>query len=104
MRVKAQGDLTDAELDEALDVLVSRTQSQEISSLQQLESISMSLQKFSVPVINQCSTISEEIINKSEGLKNTIRNYFQSDHLLNSETICKSQVSIYEMIFFFSYI
>ncbi|KAF7394636.1 hypothetical protein HZH66_007810 [Vespula vulgaris] len=94
LRVKAQGDLTDAELDEALDVLVSRTQSQEISSLQQLESISMSLQKFSVPVINQCSTISEEIINKSEGLKNTIRNYFQSDHLLNSETICKSQVKL----------
>ncbi|XP_046823310.1 ATP-dependent DNA helicase Q4 [Vespa crabro] len=93
LRVKAQGDLTDAELDEALDVLVSRTQSQEVCSLQQLESISMSLQKFSVPMINQCSIMSEEIINKSEELKNTIRNYFKSDHLTN-ETVCRPQVRL----------
>lgn len=93
LRVKAQGDLTEAELDEALDVLVSRTQSQEVSSLRQLDSINMSLQKFSVPIIDQCSTMSDEIINKSEELKNTIRNYFQSDNLSTSETICRPQVS-----------
>ncbi|XP_015182486.1 PREDICTED: ATP-dependent DNA helicase Q4 [Polistes dominula] len=92
LRVKARGDLTEAELDEALDVLVSRTQSREISSLQQLEAVSMAFQKYSVSKINECLTASENIVNMSEGLKNTIRNYFQSDHL--NDTVCKTQVKL----------
>ncbi|KAI4486376.1 hypothetical protein M0802_012301 [Mischocyttarus mexicanus] len=92
LRVKARGDLTEAELDEALDVLVSRTQSREISSLQQLEAVSMAFQKYSAPIIGECFTMSEDILNKSEGLKNTIRNYFQSDQL--NDTTCKTQVKL----------
>ncbi|XP_014611463.1 PREDICTED: ATP-dependent DNA helicase Q4 [Polistes canadensis] len=92
LRVKARGDLTEAELDEALDVLVSRTQSREISSLQQLEAVSIAFQKYSASTINECLIASENIVNMSEGLKNTIRNYFQSDHL--NDTTCRTQVKL----------
>lgn len=93
LRVKARGDLTDVELDEALELLVSRTQSQEASSLHQLEFITSALNKYSMPTINQCLVISDEMNNKSEELKNVIRNYFQSDHVLTT-TDHKSQVKL----------
>ncbi|KOX78422.1 ATP-dependent DNA helicase Q4 [Melipona quadrifasciata] len=83
LRVKAPGDLTETELDEALDALVSRTQSQETSALQQLETISTTLQKFSVPSVQQCQTLNDEIINKSDQLKDVIRNYFDGKILLD---------------------
>lgn len=83
LRVKAPGDLTETELDEALDALVSRAQSQEISALQQLETISTTLQKFSVPSVQQCLTLNDEIINKSDQLKDVIRNYFDGKILLD---------------------
>ncbi|XP_043523721.1 ATP-dependent DNA helicase Q4 isoform X2 [Frieseomelitta varia] len=83
LRVKAPGDLTETELDEALDALVSRAQSQETSALQQLETISTTLQKFSVPSVQQCLTLNDEMINKSDQLKDVIRNYFDGKILLD---------------------
>ncbi|KAK2586565.1 hypothetical protein KPH14_011449 [Odynerus spinipes] len=93
LRVKARGDLTDVELDEALELLVSRTQSQETSSLQQLELITSTLNKYSMSTINQCLVVSEEMTNNSKELKNVIRSYFQLDRSLNNST-CKLQVKL----------
>lgn len=83
LRVKAPGDLTDVELDEALDALISRTQSQESSSLQKLEFMSSALNKISVSSIKHCLVLDDDIMKRSEELKNTIRKYFQSDSPLN---------------------
>ncbi|XP_077280539.1 recQ4 helicase [Temnothorax americanus] len=83
LRVKAPGDLTDVELDEALDALIARTQSQESSCLQQLELISSALDKISVSSIKHCSVLDDDITKRSEELKDTIREYFQSDSLNN---------------------
>jgi len=79
LRVKAPGDLTDTELDEALDGLIARTQSQESSCLQQLEIISSALNKISMPSIKHCSVLNDNVTKKSEELKDTIRDYFQSN-------------------------
>ncbi|XP_071649458.1 ATP-dependent DNA helicase Q4 [Temnothorax longispinosus] len=85
LRVKAPGDLTDVELDEALDALIARTQSQESSCLQQLELISSALDKISVSSIKHCSVLDDDITKRSEELKDTIREYFQSDSLNNHD-------------------
>lgn len=79
LRVKAPGNLTDAELDEALEALVARTQSQESSCLQKLEVISSTLDKVSVSSIKHCSSLNDDVAKKSEELKGIIREYFQSD-------------------------
>lgn len=96
LRVKAPGDLTDTELDEALDALIARTQSQESSCLQQLELISSTLDKISVSSIKNCSVLDDDVMKRSEELKNTIREYFQSDSPLNdldiSFQVCSSIV------------
>lgn len=84
LRVKAPGDLTDVELDEALEALIARTQSQESSCLQQLELTSSTLNKISVSSIKHCSVLDDDIIKRSEELKDTIREYFQSDSPLNN--------------------
>ncbi|XP_011866489.1 PREDICTED: ATP-dependent DNA helicase Q4 [Vollenhovia emeryi] len=86
LRVKAPGDLTDIELDEALDALIARTQSQESSSLQQLELLSSALNKVSVSSVKDCLTL-DDITKRSEELKDTIREYFQSDSPLNNPDI-----------------
>ncbi|XP_028049937.2 ATP-dependent DNA helicase Q4 isoform X2 [Monomorium pharaonis] len=83
-RVKAPGDLTDVELDEALNALIMRTQSQESSCLQQLELISCALDKTSVPSIKHCSSLDDNVTKRSEELKDIIRKYFQSDSPLNN--------------------
>ncbi|XP_024874723.1 ATP-dependent DNA helicase Q4 [Temnothorax curvispinosus] len=85
LRVKAPGDLTDVELDEALDALIARTQTQESSCLQQLELISSALDKISVSSIKHCSVLDDDITKRSEELKDTIREYFQSDSLNNHD-------------------
>lgn len=79
LRVKAPGDLTDIELDEALDALIARTQSQESLRLQQLEFIFSALSKISTSSIKHCSILNDDVTKKSEELKNVIREYFQSD-------------------------
>lgn len=87
LRVKAPGDLTDAELDEALDALIARTLSQESSCLQQLELISSAFDKISVPTIEHCSILDDDVMKRSEKLKNIIREYFLSDSPLNNVDI-----------------
>ncbi|KAG8038272.1 hypothetical protein G9C98_006599 [Cotesia typhae] len=78
LRVRAPGDLTDAELDEALDTLASRAQSQETSSLQQLEIIHAVMNKYSCQRVKDCEELNDDNIYKSNQLKNVIRQYFQS--------------------------
>ena len=82
LRVKAPGDLTDVELDEALDALVSRAQSQETSALQQLETIGVTLHKFSMPAVTGCLVLNEEMESKSDELKAVIRRYFEGEVLM----------------------
>lgn len=79
LRVKAPGDLSDIELDEALDALIARTQAQEFSCLRQLETISIALNDSSVPSIKYCSVLDDDVTKRSENLKDTIRRYFQSN-------------------------
>ncbi|KZC08279.1 ATP-dependent DNA helicase Q4 [Dufourea novaeangliae] len=86
LRVRAPGDLTEEELDEALDALVSRAKCQETSALQQLETISVTLQKFSMRSVDQCVIINEEITNKSNELKDVIRNYFDGKVVLDVDS------------------
>ncbi|XP_076650012.1 recQ4 helicase [Halictus rubicundus] len=83
LRVRAPGDLTEEELDEALDALVNRAQFQEVSALQQLETISMTLHKFSMPSVTHCTTMTEQTTNKSDELKIIIRKYFAGEVLLD---------------------
>lgn len=87
LRVKAPGDLSDVELDEALDALIARTQSQESSCLRQLEIISTALNGISVSSIKQCSVLEDDVARRSEKLKDTVRKYFQSDSPLNDVDI-----------------
>ncbi|XP_018357451.1 PREDICTED: ATP-dependent DNA helicase Q4 isoform X2 [Trachymyrmex cornetzi] len=83
LRMKAPGDLSDIELDEALDTLITRTQSQESLCLQQLELTSSAFNKISVSSINHCLVLDDNVMKRSEELKDTIRGYFQSDSPLN---------------------
>ncbi|XP_078041314.1 recQ4 helicase [Augochlora pura] len=83
LRVRAPGDLTDEELDEALDALISRAQFQETSGLQQLETISTTVHKFSMPSVTQCLTVNEDVTSKSDDMKSVIRKYFAGEVLLN---------------------
>ncbi|EFN84636.1 ATP-dependent DNA helicase Q4 [Harpegnathos saltator] len=87
LRVKAPGDLSDVELDEALDALIARTRSQESSCLRQLEIISSALSRISVSSIKYCLVLDEDVAKKSEELKDTIRKYFQSDSPLDNVDI-----------------
>lgn len=94
LRVKAPGDLTDIELDEALDALIERSQSQESSRLKQLELISSALNKISMSSVKHCSVLNNDITKRSEELKDAIREYFQSDSSLKdldiSSQVCSS--------------
>ncbi|XP_034942130.1 ATP-dependent DNA helicase Q4 [Chelonus insularis] len=83
LRVRAPGDLSDAELDEALDALAERTQSQQTVSLQQLEMIYTVLNKFSYQSVQDCKELTNDNIENSNGLKNLIRSYFQSSSPLS---------------------
>ncbi|XP_017794163.1 PREDICTED: ATP-dependent DNA helicase Q4 [Habropoda laboriosa] len=85
-RVQAPGDLTDEELDEALDALHKRTQDQEIAALQQLETIGVTLHKFGATTVKQCLTLNDEMTNKSDQLKDDIRSYFTGKILLDMDS------------------
>lgn len=87
LRVKAPGDLTDVELDEALDALIARTQFQESLCLQQLEFISSTLSEISTSSIKHCTVLNDDVTKRSEELKNVIREYFQSDSPLKNVDI-----------------
>lgn len=83
LRVRAPGDLNDTELDEALEALYERTQSQQDSGLKQLEAIHAALNKFSYNSVKDCVKLSNDNLEKSEFLKDIIREYFQSDKPLS---------------------
>lgn len=85
-RVKAPGDLTNEELDEALESLYQRSKSQETLCFQQLKAISAATREFSFKTVRECLKSAEDASLKSESLKNTIRSYFeQEDPLANIE-------------------
>ncbi|XP_044014928.1 ATP-dependent DNA helicase Q4 [Aphidius gifuensis] len=94
LRVRAPGDLTDTELDDALETLYQRTQSQQISALHQLEAIHAALNKFSHKSIKTCMELNDDTIEKSENLKKIIRQYFQSDTPLSIIDIEETKKSI----------
>lgn len=100
LRVKAPGDLTELELDEALDALVYRVQSQESSALQQLETIGVILHKFSVSSINECLIVNDNITNNSNRLKDVIRSYFDEEVLLDIDFNKQVSFHIYIYIMF----
>lgn len=93
-RVKAPGDLTDEELDEALETLVDRARFQESAALQQLETISATLHRLSTPSVKKCLELNDEVINKSNELKDIIRNYFEGKVLVDVDSIQQVYITI----------
>lgn len=83
-RVVAPGDLADAELDSALDLLYSRVKSQEENQLMQLERVFKGLSSIAMP---DClvSAKADPANEKSLELKKSIRKYFQSDDQLSND-------------------
>ncbi|KAG5681743.1 hypothetical protein PVAND_011152 [Polypedilum vanderplanki] len=77
-RIRAPGDLSDEELDRALDSLESRTQSQERTQLIQLQMIFDSFMSLAFPSFSKCST-NDLSIKESDELKVIIRKYFQTN-------------------------
>ncbi|XP_011299654.1 ATP-dependent DNA helicase Q4 [Fopius arisanus] len=96
LRVRAPGDLDDAELDEALETLYKRTQSQEKSSIHQLEVIYEALNGVSHGSVRECMELDEESLSKSEKLKTIIREYFLSSTPFNLSEINESKTIINE--------
>jgi autotransporter translocation and assembly factor TamB len=78
-RLIASGDLTNDELEEALESLNQQNQLYITQSLQRLKLISTTLQKFSFTKVKKCLDSNQEVEHKSEKLKNTIHNYFELD-------------------------
>lgn len=77
-RLIAPGDLTDFELDNTLDLLDSRVKRQEKTQLVQLEKIFRALTAVSVKSCLAAARV-EANDERSQQLKSTIRNYFQSN-------------------------
>lgn len=78
-RIKSPGDLSDDELDQALDTLESRTSSQELTQLIQLQIICDTFVSLATPNYVHCASNEKLPIDKSDELKSTIRKYFQSN-------------------------
>lgn len=78
-RIRSPGDLDDEELDQALDSLEQRTSMQESAQVVQLQIICETLVSLAVPNYMHCSINDKLPIDKSDQLKTTIRNYFQSN-------------------------
>lgn len=72
----APGNLTDSELDEALDNLYERVKAEEKTSLMQLHALHTTLTSVAVSSFKVC--ITEEISEKEKLLKSKIREYFES--------------------------
>lgn len=78
-RIRSPGDLDDEELDQALDSLEQRTSMQESAQVVQLQIICETLVSLAVPNYMHCSINDKLPIDKSDQLKTTIRNYFQTN-------------------------
>lgn len=76
--------LTDAELDEALEVLANEAQPQKVCGLFRPETICVSLSKFSFPYVPQFMHLTEDNTSKSESLKEMKPEYFCSDNCRSS--------------------
>ena len=94
-RVKAPGDLSNEELDEALESLYQRSELQISLSLRQLKSISISTRHFCFASVNESLELTEKAHYNSEQLKNKIRKYFESDDPLSDIAISSKQVNIF---------
>lgn len=84
-RIKSPGDLSDDELDHALDTLANRTSSQELTQLIQLQIICDTFNSLATPNFIHCATSEKLPIDKSNELKTIIRNYFQTNLPINVE-------------------
>lgn len=89
-RIKSPGDLSDEELDHALDSLEKRTSSQEQTQIIQLQIICDTLVSLAAPSYMHCATNANLPIEKSDQLKAIIRNYFQSNLPMDVE--CSSEL------------
>lgn len=78
-RIRSPGDLSDDELDQALDSLENRTSSQELTQVIQLQIICDTFISLATQNYMQCASIEKLPIDKSNELKTIIRNYFQSN-------------------------
>lgn len=77
-RIRSPGDLSDSELDQALDSLEFRTQSQERAQVVQLQVIYDSFSSIAFPNFSKCSENKTDY-KESDELKSTIRKYFQTN-------------------------
>ncbi|XP_014242402.1 ATP-dependent DNA helicase Q4 [Cimex lectularius] len=73
-RVLSPGNLSDTELDEALDILHSTVEDQEKNSLYSLQVFYNALRKVAYTSLDEC--IDTDDLEKSDSLKNEIRGYF----------------------------
>lgn len=78
-RVRAPGDLSNTELDYALEALTERTSYQQKNSLCQLEAIHSALNQVALDSVRKCRELDDNVIEKSDTLKTTIRAYFQTE-------------------------
>ncbi|XP_011502558.1 PREDICTED: ATP-dependent DNA helicase Q4 [Ceratosolen solmsi marchali] len=76
-RVIASGDLSNDELEEALESLSQQNQLHSTISLQRLKSINSTMRKYSFTSIEECIHLNQETQLRSEEIKNTIRKHFE---------------------------
>lgn len=91
-RVFSRGDMTPTELDEALDYLIQRVEGQEKRAAVQLEVVYSAFSYFSVSKFKE---VEEDFgKEKSDKLKEVIREYFESEKLPEEIAIKKIEVSM----------
>lgn len=82
LRMRAPGDLTDDEFDEAKNALKDISDKQMKMNLAQLELISEALRESSVGKISQCLAYDDDLKNRSDKLKEKIRDYFKQETVI----------------------
>lgn len=103
LRIRAPGDLSDTELDEAFNTLYQRCKSQETSRLAQLNAICDTVRKYSVPTVQDTSEMNDEIGLKSELFKQEIRKYFVEDAEILDAPYHEEVISLFIISFLFSF-
>lgn len=81
--IQSPGDLTPEELDEALDHLAERNKMQEKISITKLNLMYDTARKFCFDSIQNCLEFDERVIDRSNGLKESIRSYFNTESQLD---------------------
>lgn len=90
-RIKSPGDLSPSELDGILDDLHETVLSQEKASLYQLEESNRAFSQLGNFSLEKSGISEEFLIEKSNELKHTIRNYFQRESNLPSDVILEER-------------